>query len=624
MIRQWHSAVAFVLLFASFVFFGCSSGGGNSGDDVVTVTATKSATWSYDADYPIFEVSNDVLTVNVTGSLGDKTVYLAKLNDSENVITSSYQRYFKSGSTSNASASIVDDSRSAASLDDNLSDAFEDEEDGTAEIFDSSDEKFEQDKEFRYFVPPVDTRKLLKTPLRSQQEDKEDDSFFSSAPTSRSVATDSAELAATTATSYTVDTSTKNIYIDTNSDISEFSQSKATLRAKGTYCYVWVIDDYYEESSSSSSKVTSTIAQTFADKFDSLYPVVKNVFGSESDKIILYSNGKGTSANMSNYSDTDTMVNIVIYDIGGGDGSNGSIAGYFYSKDYYKNSNEESSGTVIDYSNVGKYFYVDSYYAANNEETTISVLAHEFQHMILFGKKYINKQLTYSTMYSEMLSMICEDMMQEFLELDDSDSPKSRLARFNAYYWQSGLTEYNEDYSSASYADYYAFGAWLCRQYGGAALANAIISNDYVDEESIAAAVNSLKSASYSFDDLIEQFLIALFPGCETYTFNQDADHYSSGNVSYSYPMSAIDLWADDYALSDSLKKSYQNNNYSYAGYDFTGPLLLRGGVGAKELRPYYGFTLHGLNSMSSSTTSVTLTFSSTGSEDLRMFLIIQ
>ena len=213
---------------------------------------------------------------------------------------------------------------------------------------------------------------------------------------------------------------------------------------------------------------------------------------------------------------------------------------------------------------------------------------------------------------------------------------KARLQVFNAYYFLSGLSEYNSSCAVVSYADSYALGAWLSRQYGGAALVQAIMQNDSVDNDSIAAAVNSLNGTDYDFDDLFEQFLLAV-TGNGTYTLDKDAEEnlsYESGDETYTYPMTAIDLWNEDYSITSSGLSDYSSvqstlSAAKYSSYDWCGPYLFSKSY-SYALRPDYGFTLHGIEEISSDTTESsdtierTYTFSEIGSSSLTMYLIIQ
>jgi len=254
--------------------------------------------------------------------------------------------------------------------------------------------------------------------------------------------------------------------------------------------------------------------------------------------------------------------------------------------------------------------------------------------MINFNMKDITHHQTPDTSYNEMLSMLCEDMMQEFLGLEDDASPKNRTQSFNLYYYYSGIREYrNDDYAALSYSTSYIFGAWLCRQYGGAELVKAMMSNAYVDSASIVAAVNSVNGTSYTFEDLFKQFLLSLF-GDSTYTHNKDAAKTlscsyttdSGASKTYTYPMTAFNIFDSEYSpyevegFSTSQLKTYASDIYKKNSYK--GPFLYKNSI-VTALRPNYGILLHSVLSYTSGT-SDTLTFTSTGAKDLELYLILE
>lgn len=400
---------------------------------------------------------------------------------------------------------------------------------------------------------------------------------------------------------------TKEIYVDNNIDISTFVQKSATLRAVGTYCYVWVVDDFYS-STAGENKVDSAIAQEYADAFDKMYPMITNVFGNESDKIYYYSKWR----NMEDYSSTGTKINIVVYDIGNdyslSENQQCGIVGYFYAKDYIYNYSEK--GVT---SNNGKYFYIDSGYANSNFDTTISTLAHEFQHMVNYNQKTVSHYLTSGQWYNEMLSMLCEDMMQEHLGIKDEDSPKARTKVFNAYYYYSGISEYNSDKQICSYATAFSFGSFIARNFGGAELVQKISKNSYVDNDSITNAVNSLNGEEYTYDDLFEKYLLALF-GDSTYTHNKDAVctlKYNSGDYSsapYEYPMTAYNIFGSEYS-------------FPVNGEEYYGPAIFKYNAKSVDLRGENGILIHRIGTFSGSSVSVSFS-SGTGAE--KIYLIIK
>jgi hypothetical protein len=581
---------------------GCAQA--TSSDSSSSSSTSGTGSWSYTASDPVFIVSSGVTTVTITpaasGTLSGKTIYLVNTNPSASVASSLRILSSSSGMTSATASSSRSAVASAVT--------------GSLPEPDSAVTA----AAIKNFVPPQTFVTL------------------SAVSAARSALTSAS--ASVTQITAVVGTTTKSVYVDTDSTLSAYSQKTATLRAEGTYCYVWVVDSYYTTDSSltsadiSSALVNTAVAKAFAEKFDAMYPMIRSVFGGESDKIYSYSSGSWSLENMSTLSDTGTKVNIVLYDIGN-DTNTGDVGvlGYFYAKDYYENVNGVSGFTSSDaryYSNEGKYFYVDSYYAGDSDyqETTYSTLAHEFQHMIDFNAKNITYGLSPSTWYNEMLSMLCEDLMQSYLGISDSSSPKGRLPTFCQYYPYVGL-EYREDSSSyevISYATAYAFGCWLCRQFGGAALVQKLSANSSVDYTSVVKAVNTVNGTSYTMEDLLKLYAEAcVFTTTDTSytypTFNQAASQtlsYTGSDTIYAYPMTAVNLWGTAYEYLVTSNLSYYCNATNGTGTGGTyclGPAVFASGVTPTSgIRPY-GMFLQELGTVNSGE-SVTLTLSSSSS----------
>ena len=556
------------LLIASALFVSCVDEEEEEGLIEATETKTESISSSN-----IFEVAPETKTLKITGDLGGKKLYVARVNMGDYTISKSDVRAVTKAESSSASISLSSSVSARAGAD--------------AEI-DLSAIDLGKKQKYRHFVSPK-----FDIPVSSSRSAVSPN--FSVTPISRDVGT------------------TKNIWIEDAS--GKYIEKPATLYATGTYCNVWILDDYYA-TTASGNKVSESTAQTFAQKFDEMYPVIRNVFGNEAE-IIRVTDGKTlTDTSISDVSDTGSTVNIVLYDIDGDykDDENFSdgTAGFFFSKDYYKTTKELSGDNeVLNYSNVGKYFYIDSAIARLYPNDAISTLAHEFQHMINFNMKDIKLDKVPDTSYNEMLSMLCEDMMQDFLEIDDDDSPKNRTQQFNAGYTLSGIREYLEnDNTVFSYATSYTFGAFLARNYGGAALIKEISQNDQTDNNSIVAAVNKINSTSLTFDKIFQNFLLAL-TGNTTYTLNKNAKQTLPYN-SYSYPMTAYDIFADKYSPAELLETNTEN-----------GPVLYNNAA-AIDLRPQYGISLHTLGELSADMNDLTLTFSDKGSADLYMYVIVQ
>ncbi|WP_407426309.1 hypothetical protein [Treponema sp.] len=580
------SALPAVFLFSSCMFFQETAATVANYLPYTIVTATETVSYSYDSSNPAFKVSPSVKTVNISGIPQGKSVYIAKVNPGNSTVSSSHTRCVYSSDGY---------SRSALSE------------------FSSVNEMPQPETKIKYFNAP---KISLENDIPSQRS-----ASFSTLPEKTVIDYQTGD--------------TKQIYVDTGinsqGNIGLYQKKQATLRAKGTYCYVWVVNSYYTEGAAGGSQVNSAMAEKFRNSFDSFYEIVRNIFGEESDNIIYsYSNSNLTLKQassqypMSSYSDTGTKVNIVLYDIGN-DYENETkcgVAGYFYEKDYYSQTDYTSSD--VRFSNQGKYFYIDTVYANSDPDGTLSTLVHEFQHMINFGVKEIDKDLDPDQSYNEMLSMLCEDMMSEHLGLTDSNNVKAeRIPMFNIYYFTSGIREYLESNSVLSYATSYAFGSWLCRQYGGAALVSEIMSNPYVDNESLVNAVNTLNSTSYTFDELFRQFLLACTKNL-TCTHNKTVTYTKTDGTTYTYPMTAIDLWSDAYSYPKtglSFIENQQEGGYEQNKETYNGPFLFSNNTFV-TLRPKYGMTLHKLGTTTSN--SLSLTFSSTGADCITMYVIIQ
>lgn len=396
---------------------------------------------------------------------------------------------------------------------------------------------------------------------------------------------------------------------ETFSNSSKYTKRNATLQAVGTNCYIWVLDDNFSDSTASGDKITQEEAQSLADKFDTIYEPIREVFGFESDYMI----NIDIFSNMSAVSDTGTKVNIVVYDIEDDytANQNSGIAGYFWPKDYYTATEKPSNkDDVLPLSNEGKYFYVDSGFLNKYPNMIYSTLAHEFQHMINFGQKYVNNGRNSSTWSNEMMSMVCEDMIQEYLVIERENSPVARLLQFANGYYISGLTDWFQDSNVAySYAGAYAFGAYLARNYGGKDLIKQIATNQYVDQDAITQALKANEDTkTETFESVFKKYPQALVldnppTGVTVPSFNKSVN--GIGGM-----MPALDLFT-------MVAQDNKGNNYSFK------PILLPTNARNRvNLRPY-GFTLHEVISTDSAGT-VNITFSSPVYENEKIYLLVQ
>lgn len=323
---------------------------------------------------------------------------------------------------------------------------------------------------------------------------------------------------------------------DTDSMSYEFETKSATLKYIGQKCQIWTLnEDTYNEID----------VKTLGEKFDAIYEYETNIVGNH-----YLEEERAYYSNLITPKSSD-KINILLYDIDG-DGENGSILGYFYANDFYDKSYSSTS-------NQTEIFYIDSYYASTNFNEALSTLAHEFNHMLNFVNKTVKYGLLYDTWYTEMLSMTIEDILQKELGIEDYDSPKQRLATFNTSmnvgfsytpFWSSS------DYYSFVYANGYAFGTYLMRNYGGIKLIHEIATNKYIDTISITKALKAVSASETSYEAVFKRFGEVLFN-----TDNSSSSLCSLNiaiNETYNgktYSSDAIDLTKNYY--SEELKTAY-------------------------------------------------------------------
>jgi hypothetical protein len=392
---------------------------------------------------------------------------------------------------------------------------------------------------------------------------------------------------------------------------TDYVKKTAKLYAKTDNVYCWVIEDDKNPwiSTTEKGEVTAVLADKYSKKMYEMYKYITEVYGPLPENMIYSPNGSFNDCvkrPMTNFSTTGIKINILIGDIFSDNtnemaATDNGVMGMVCQKDLYA-SGVKGKNTVVDASNSGNYFYLDSYWAVKDEKEAFSTMAHEFQHLIGFGLKYVEYALEYDSYYlTEMLSMLTEDMMQEYLEVSDNNVALARLPLFNRYYFLLGLNEFSQDeYMAIAYANAYSFGAWLSRQYGGTKLIHEMALNKYVGIDCMVNAVNTVTGKDYSYLDLLRKYTQALVFTNTDYaypTMNKDAETSITYN-GYTYPMKAIDLWH----LDDRLEVK------SSANVKYDGPQYFSSSTGYKL--PPYGFTLHKIGTVDADAKSVNLTLS--------------
>ena len=401
----------------------------------------------------------------------------------------------------------------------------------------------------------------------------------------------------------------REVYFSVSS--TDYLKKTAKLYAKTDNVYCWVIEDDKNPwiSTTEKGEVTAVLADKYSKKMYEMYKYITEVYGPLPENMIYSPSGSFNDCvkrPMTNFSTTGIKINILIGDIFSDNtnkmaATDNGVMGMVCQKDLYA-SGVKGKNTVVDASNSGNYFYLDSYWAVKDEKEAFSTMAHEFQHLIGFGLKYVEYALEYDSYYlTEMLSMLTEDMMQEYLEVSDNNVALARLPLFNRYYFLLGLNEFSQDeYMAIAYANAYSFGAWLSRQYGGTKLIHEMALNKYVGIDCMVNAVNTVTGKDYSYLDLLRKYTQALVFTNTDYaypTMNKDAETSITYN-SYTYPMKAIDLWH----LDDRLEVK------SSANVKYDGPQYFSSSTVYKL--PPYGFTLHKIGTVDADAKSVNLTLS--------------
>jgi hypothetical protein len=224
--------------------------------------------------------------------------------------------------------------------------------------------------------------------------------------------------------------------------------------------------------------------------------------------------GNGGDPSGSNGIDGDANIHILVYDIGFDGVQDSGTAGFFWGKDEYTQAQLGSANLK---SNEAEIFYVDAHFADKEPDLIYSTLIHEFQHMIHFNQKTLRLNKESQAWYNEMLSMLAEDLFCPEISIPSTHEAhpiQARIPTFHTFYWARGVTEkdwLSDPYALISYANTYAFGAYLVRNYGGAELLYKIAKNDKVDKDSVDSALKELTANRVSFTGALEQFPLVLF-----------------------------------------------------------------------------------------------------------------
>ena len=351
-----------------------------------------------------------------------------------------------------------------------------------------------------------------------------------------------------------------------DSDINHnIVEAEAILQYKSEGCYVWAVDKYFTEGRPGNGKVNREICETIGKTFDIVSDLERNIFGQEFE--FLRSVDDKFDLPMESFSETGTVVNILLYDIANDyvDGSAAGTFGFFTSGDYSLKESKYNSTAI---SNGGKYIHMDSGYSSNEKTfpVVLSTVVHEFQHMIHMGQKKLYQRSdagASSVYFNEMCSTLAEDLFQTKLNLSDMDCGKYRFMHF-IYSWDVlPMFKWDNTDFAYSYSNGFGMGSLFAKKYGGADFIyeymhrlnyNEYRYSDYWDFfDTIKAHDPSLTEESLFLD-----FCVELCTGRTYNTEVRSTEHVMNG---YDYPMTKFDL-----------------KNYSVKSNDkvFTGPIYTK------------------------------------------------
>ena len=259
-------------------------------------------------------------------------------------------------------------------------------------------------------------------------------------------------------------------------------------------------------------------------------------------------------------------IHILLFDISG-DGvpepGESRIVGFFWAKDNYR---YDPDHPILSLSNERLMFYLDAPFLTIAEGDTwevtdrvpsimIGTLAHEFQHMIHFYQKPILRNTASETWLNEMSSEVAEDLIADKMQGDgprsvDFDDPtagepgnrRGRLPGFNLY---NDIQVTRWDGLLANYDVNYALGAYLARNYGGAALFSTIVQNEHSGTDAIEAALQDL-GHDVTFGEVLEHWGVAVLRSDDTavpvpYRYNA-GDWITSRAGGVEYRLGSINL----------------------------------------------------------------------------------
>lgn len=269
-------------------------------------------------------------------------------------------------------------------------------------------------------------------------------------------------------------------YLQVNPQVAE-------LVAEGEHCKIW----FYNADDESTADLQTTINNgdfsysQLAQMFDYNYEWMIDLFGTPVPK---FNKEKYIEIN------SDTKIDLFFCDL--------RKAGYRYNwgffdiNNLYKNEVNGIPQNLSKYSNERPMIYLDSTKLPDEKYEFLSVILHEFQHLLTAANK-----TSYSHAYTEMMSLAVEDLLQTQIGCYDNKIIGYRMSGFNAGY-MTGITSWNESNNTDfDYGSKLGFIDFLMRYYGGAQLIKEIAHSEYTDLAAIIDGVRKQQIKKYGHND---------------------------------------------------------------------------------------------------------------------------
>lgn len=348
----------------------------------------------------------------------------------------------------------------------------------------------------------------------------------------------------------------ENYVIGTSSRKWYDAQTEATVRTtlrrvaslgNGQNLNIWVQDSEWT-SSGEANKVSQAMIERLASKFatndNSIFRLVTAIAGQP-----------WGPTRYRNLIAADQDINIIVTNFEP-DGLSGGVVGYFRGM----NNILRASGDEYKTSNEALAFFVDSETLASNrsedQDTIISVLAHEFTHMINFYQRFIRNGVDFDNWLEEISAMTMEDIVNPQIVSNFNDTLAMRFPGWLANGLNNcSLIEYQESGNCFSYDIGATYGAFLLRQYGLDFYKTLLTSNEHDSITALDKAIKASDSSS-SFANSVQRWgaAIALL----------DSNMLPKG---YGYPSRTVSVGAYTWTIPAI-------NGPDYANYRRISPML--------------------------------------------------